>query len=668
MAAPQPEDWLKEYAKVQKVADREILRLLTLGLRDLNRDLAAIEQSSKRLGVGEQVRREQLQLIKRALLKRQAEVLRGTGEVTEARRSEAAARAVKLSGSIDALLFGAAGAKDIASELTRSLTEGMSRTLDTVIARVTKSAIPLSQKVYRTEVWMEGRIQNLVNSALLRGLSARDFAREARAWINPNVKGGVRYAAMRLARTEINNAYHAATVVSNSEKPWVTSMRWRLSGSHPKRPGPPEVCERYANNDHDGLGAGVFAKGNVPPKPHPQCLCTVLPEVNSSDDFENAFLGGEYDQFLSAKVPGYADLKRKAAEREAKKSAPKRKAPPKAKKPAAPVTPADDKPPFTVTFAPEPKRAPVIEIVTTQTMTIPPLARSRIVQLVSGGSRLANIAAIIARQNNISTKQAESWIREIAVQFPGKPASRELGIYAGNTPAPAPATVEALKAVVKPSTAPAGRTKLPSKITARLRQHLRSINNLEGDDAELIQEEMEFQATLVPKTAAGLKRVTYSDKTNIEGSDAISLAYYDNASEGIFLNPAVFRPDFHQKMKMAERLGQKTRCGHGHHGAQSTFAHEFGHHIHRVFRFRSPAARVDIAKALGMRPPERGEPLKEWFSSQKTWIEANVSKYAATSEQELMAEVWREFSTDPNASPHIKAAGKIMRKIAEEYS
>jgi hypothetical protein len=122
--------------------------------------------------------------------------------------------------------------------------------------------IPLSQRVYKAQAWANGLVDRRVSVGLLLGQSAKEIARAVRDMIHPDVKGGVSYAAMRLARTELNNAFHT-TAKQRMDEPWATGVRWHLSGSHPKS-AKPEACELLALQTYD--------PGSVPNKPHPQCF------------------------------------------------------------------------------------------------------------------------------------------------------------------------------------------------------------------------------------------------------------------------------------------------------------------------------------------------------------------------------------------------------------
>lgn len=152
----------------------------------------------------------------------------------------------------------------------------------------------LSTRVYRNRDLLNGRIERIINSALGRGVSARNLAQEVARFIKPSTPGGVSYAAMRLARTEINNSFHAQQIRSSESLPFVEGQKWNLSESHPR----PDECNIYAEEDGSDLGAGVFPRDGVPSKPHPHCLCYITPVVPEREAFVRNFLSGDYDSWL----------------------------------------------------------------------------------------------------------------------------------------------------------------------------------------------------------------------------------------------------------------------------------------------------------------------------------------------------------------------------------
>lgn len=297
-AMPEPVDWLAAYARVQKVADRELLAVLRQAVKEINADIAWLHTNKNTFSA--LVRTQQFQATRRALLREMATVFRRTGDIIEARRLDAAARAVRLGNAVDAALLSTAGREGtaIATQLGQALLATQESTLEVATSRMGMSRIPLSQRVYNQSVALGGQLDRKINAALARGLSAREFADELRDFVSPNTPGGVRYASMRLARTEINNAFHAISASNMAEKPWVLGSKWNLSRSHPKA----DQCDKLSKDESDGMGPGVYKKSNIPSKPHPQCLCYITPVTQSDDDFLNSLVAGRYDKYLQSRI------------------------------------------------------------------------------------------------------------------------------------------------------------------------------------------------------------------------------------------------------------------------------------------------------------------------------------------------------------------------------
>ena len=160
--------------------------------------------------------------------------------------------------------------------------------LDTVVARYLSSRKTLSDRVYDSALLQSGMLNKIIDTAILRGISWRDLARAVRSSINPRVPGGVSYAAKRLARTEINNAFHATSLQRYKESEIVDFVKWNLSNSHPEG----DECDEYADNrvaEHDE--AGLWPVDEVPEKPHPNCFCFITPLLPSPEEFLNSLFG-----------------------------------------------------------------------------------------------------------------------------------------------------------------------------------------------------------------------------------------------------------------------------------------------------------------------------------------------------------------------------------------
>jgi hypothetical protein len=166
--------------------------------------------------------------------------------------------------------------------------------VDSFVSR-SENLHPLSDRIYKNWFQSRAHINREVSKALLRGLNARDFARAVSSTINPGVPGGISYNATRLARTEINNAFHFTSIRYTREMPWVEGYKWNLSGSHPKL----DICNEYADKNHDDIGRGVFKKGNVPGKPHPHCFCFITTVTADASTFEKRLRSGAYDRYMT---------------------------------------------------------------------------------------------------------------------------------------------------------------------------------------------------------------------------------------------------------------------------------------------------------------------------------------------------------------------------------
>jgi len=260
--------------------------------------MADAERDIERLGdgVGALVRSVQLMQAMTSISGTLASFWNAMGDIIAAGQQDAATEALRMSFDWDAVLLKLGLTAAQRGAMRRSLTEAGRFNVEAMLARIYKTRLPLAQQVYKTGALAQGWVESRLDRGIARGLTVAELAKEVRDFINPRTPGGATYAARRLARTEINAAYHAVTIVHAEDKPWVTGMRWRLSGSHPTR----DICDVYASNDHSGLGKGVFSQDEVPPKPHPQCLCTVFPTLLPVEVFLDQLKNGMYDDYMSA--------------------------------------------------------------------------------------------------------------------------------------------------------------------------------------------------------------------------------------------------------------------------------------------------------------------------------------------------------------------------------
>lgn len=287
---PEPEDWLKAAATELHIGDKATLKLLQEAYREVNKSLKDLPDDAS-APLGALVQRAQAERVRRELLSAQAKLFDKLGDLVSARRLRSASRAAKLSAAADAALLNLVGEGETGKKLYDGADITAQRTVETILARIGLSKVPLSQRIYDTNAWMNGRLDKLIAGTMAQGLNAKRFAKIARDWFSPSVPGGTRYAAMRLARTEINNAFHATSIDYAQSKPWVSEMEWVLSKSHTT----PDKCNEYA-------AASPWPVHAIPRKPHPQCMCTVAEVTPDEDDWIDRFVKGEFDDYLDAEL------------------------------------------------------------------------------------------------------------------------------------------------------------------------------------------------------------------------------------------------------------------------------------------------------------------------------------------------------------------------------
>lgn len=284
---------LRLYLRGEQVAINEIIAALQDASADAQRRINKLETKN---GIGSIVRRAQLALVKRELRAAQDSLWKSVN--TGVRRASplvanAAAEAERV---LQAILFQSVGRGE-PEALVLSQRAYAQRTMRTFLSRG-KNGIGLSQRVYRTRQLAQGFVDRQINRVVLQGGGWQELARSVRPLIDPNTPGGVSYAAKRLARTELNNAFHTTQRDLAEQNPFVLGVRWNLSRSHPTE----DKCDEYARGHSKGKPAGIYLPGECPDKPHPQCLCFTTNEMMEEDDFLDLIT---QEGFLEGTVQSY---------------------------------------------------------------------------------------------------------------------------------------------------------------------------------------------------------------------------------------------------------------------------------------------------------------------------------------------------------------------------
>lgn len=280
--------WLSRYMGVQTKTDTRIRTILVAAAEDANDQVSALANNST-FSAG--VRTAQLRLVMSTIKDILNDVFDGiTPIIREGQKSEAQAAVDALTETDKSYLQAAFQSTGAVNDFIDSQSLQAKIQVMNAVNRITKSDIPLSKRVYRSKALAQQWVQRDVTIGIAKGSSAQEIAKVVRKHIRPNTPGGVSYAALRLGRTELNNAFHATAITLSQNRPWIQGMEWHLSAVHQSDPQGVEVCETYAGQ--------IFDVDYVPRKPHPQCRCFVTPVLEPVDVFIRNLTAGQYRDWI----------------------------------------------------------------------------------------------------------------------------------------------------------------------------------------------------------------------------------------------------------------------------------------------------------------------------------------------------------------------------------
>lgn len=284
--------WLQRYLTIQAKHDVKVRTALLQSSQDASDQISSLANSPT---FSNGVRTAQLRIIMKIVSEVLNDLFKKQIPLITAGSKQAARAAVTAFGETDRdflrQAFNSSAGKANVNDFIQGQYIQAELSVMHLISRIEKSSHPLSTRVYRTRRLANTWVQREVNSAIVRGESAAYIAKRVRSSIRPNVPGGVSYAALRLGRTELNNAFHATSVALAQDRPWVEGMVWHLSQTHERTEGTKEICERYSEE--------LFQVDNVPAKPHPQCRCFVTPKVEPLDVFVRNLTAGTYRDWIA---------------------------------------------------------------------------------------------------------------------------------------------------------------------------------------------------------------------------------------------------------------------------------------------------------------------------------------------------------------------------------
>lgn len=276
---------LRACLRVQSDVDRQISVDLERAARDAERHLLFLDRQIQ--GPGVRTRSAQIRRTITQLRAGQRELWRGgVLPAILAGRQRMVEDAQDLDDELRHVLYSRIPDSDDARRLETTLNETAREGMRQYLAR---RPVGLSARVYRNQALASGAIERRIRSALARGLPPREFAAEVRRYISPAVRGGVSYAAMRLARTEIAAA-NRERQIENGRRPGVKGLRWTMSNSHKVK----DICDERSGQ--------VYAPDDYPPLGHPHDMCMAVPVLDTPRQVAQAFERGDFDSEIARRL------------------------------------------------------------------------------------------------------------------------------------------------------------------------------------------------------------------------------------------------------------------------------------------------------------------------------------------------------------------------------
>lgn len=285
MPTPEP---LRRLIDVTQITDADIRKVMRDAAAEADKIVQSLEGAT---GSGARIRSAQI-----SLAKLQVQTWGEVGQAVRVGIANAVDSSAELSAMLDQRLFAQIGVNQ--DLWTRAILATSRAGIDSYISRQ-QMGYTLSDRVYRNAALSRGYVERAVNNGLLLGKTAKEIAKDVVGFIDPATPGGASYAAMRLGRTEVQNAYHQTSREHYQTSPWVERVKWSVSGSHPRE----DECDDLAEaTGVPGWGPGEYRPEDVPDKPHPQCLCWIEPVAIPLDKFAENFHAGKYDDYIDAQM------------------------------------------------------------------------------------------------------------------------------------------------------------------------------------------------------------------------------------------------------------------------------------------------------------------------------------------------------------------------------
>ena len=187
--------------------------------------------------------------------------------------------------------------KEYNLHLSTDMLSSMYSTNNRVIQKIVggglyKDKRSLSERVWKYSEKNISDIQDILIRGIIERKSLEQLCRELSVYCGGgNTKipaitrsyGRMNSNALRLVRTSLNHVFIETMKDECEYNPFVEGYKWTLSAEHDARMPQGDECDDYASHE-DGLGEGVFRKGNLPFQ-HCNCMCVITCHI--VEDFES---------------------------------------------------------------------------------------------------------------------------------------------------------------------------------------------------------------------------------------------------------------------------------------------------------------------------------------------------------------------------------------------
>jgi hypothetical protein len=218
-------------------------------------------------------------------------------------------------------LSGISAAKDprLTADLTRlyPLTDGTTLTVrfghvaagavNRAASRYYRDGLKLSDRLYNLDQAARKVVEDTILQGLTEQIGAKPLSERMVGALTAAGADNPRYQAMRIARTEINQAHREAHIQSTLDpitgrlKGFISAVGFRLSLGHPK----PDICDVWAGAD-SGLGPGNYMPDDVPID-HSNGLCYTVSVLVEHPDVAAPSKAPTMDDVPASQVRYYAE-------------------------------------------------------------------------------------------------------------------------------------------------------------------------------------------------------------------------------------------------------------------------------------------------------------------------------------------------------------------------